>query len=105
LRCLETPEGVSIEVADDGAGFDLEALRRKAKRDAPTDRGIELAFLPGLSTRETPDELAGHGVGLGAVYDELREVGYSVDLASERGRGARILIHPRVRTVTEAAHV
>lgn len=104
LRCLETPEGVSIEVDDDGAGFDIEALNEKARGHASTRQGIELAFLPGLSTRETPDEIAGHGVGLGAVYDELMAVGYSVCLASQRGRGARILIHPRADTLAEAAH-
>ena len=56
LRCLETLEGVSIEVEDDGAGFDIEALAQKARSHASTRQGIELAFLPGLSTRETPDE-------------------------------------------------
>lgn len=104
LRCLETLEGVSVEVEDDGAGFDIEALTQKARSHAATRQGIELAFLPGLSTREAPDEVAGHGVGLGAVYDELLAVGYNVQLASQRGRGARILIHPRDQTVTVAAH-
>jgi len=104
LRCLATHEGVSIEVEDDGAGFDLEALSRKASPSDSTRKGLELAFLPGVSTRETPDELAGHGVGLGAVYDELGEVGYSVRLVSERGRGARILIFPRQSPATKIAH-
>jgi two-component system chemotaxis sensor kinase CheA len=105
LRCLETPEGVRIEVVDDGAGFDVDALRQKANSLDANEQGIELAFLTGVSTRDTPDELAGHGVGLGAVYGELAAMGYIVNLASERGRGARVLIHPRASAVTEAAHV
>jgi two-component system chemotaxis sensor kinase CheA len=85
LECRETPRGVEIRVSDDGAGFDTGALG---------GAGLERAFAPGVSTRSTPDELGGFGVGLGAVRDELKQVGYLVELKSENGTGASVLIEP-----------
>jgi HAMP domain-containing protein len=91
LGCEETDGGVVIHVTDDGAGFDEDALRRTA-RDSLRAPGLEVAFAPGVTTRAAPDELAGHGVGLGAVRDALLEAGYAVGLDSRRGAGARISI-------------
>ncbi|HEV8547863.1 MAG TPA: ATP-binding protein, partial [Polyangiaceae bacterium] len=89
LECRETERGVEIRVSDDGGGFDLDAL---------PGGDIEGAFAPGLSTRSRPDELGGFGVGLGAVRDELKDVGYVVSLSSERGSGATVLIEPAAAT-------
>jgi two-component system, chemotaxis family, sensor kinase CheA len=93
VSCLERAQGVAIEVRDDGAGFDVEALRRAANGRAQ-GAGVELAFLSGISTRARPDELAGHGVGLAAVRDDLRKAGYIVRLEGARGSGAQIVIEP-----------
>jgi two-component system, chemotaxis family, sensor kinase CheA len=91
LRCEEERGGVLISVLDDGAGFDEEALRRAA-RDSLRAPGLEVAFAPGVTTRVAADDLAGHGVGLGAVRDALEEAGYAVSLDSRRGAGAKISI-------------
>jgi len=95
LTCKEAPGGVVIEVSDDGAGFDVKALGDRAPDADAAHGGLELAFLPGVSTREVPDDLAGLGVGLGAVREELRRVGYLVSMGSDRGKGATALIEPR----------
>jgi HAMP domain-containing protein len=91
LRCAEAEHGVTVEVEDDGSGFDEEGLRRAA-RSSLRAPGLEVAFTPGVTTRAVPDELAGHGVGLGAVRDALLEAGYDVSLESRRGAGSRISI-------------
>lgn len=91
LDCEEVEGGVCIRVTDDGGGFDEDALRRAAKTSLGPP-GLEVAFSPGVTTRATPDELAGHGVGLGAVRDALSEAGYEVSLDSRRGAGATISI-------------
>jgi len=85
LDCRETERGVEICVTDDGMGFDADALGGTA---------LEAAFAPGVSTRKIPDELGGFGVGLGAVRDELNEIGYLVNLQSKSGTGASVLIEP-----------
>jgi two-component system chemotaxis sensor kinase CheA len=90
LRCTEAKHGVTVEVEDDGGGFDEDALGRAAR--SSLGAGLEVAFTPGVTTRAVPDELAGHGVGLGAVRDALLEAGYEVTLDSRRGAGARVSI-------------
>jgi two-component system, chemotaxis family, sensor kinase CheA len=96
LSCQELPDGVSIEVRDDGAGFDLDLLRRRAAQHGHTgEAALELAFVAGVSTREGRDDLAGNGVGLGAVRDDLEQVGYKVSVSSQPGQGARVRIAPR----------
>jgi chemotaxis protein histidine kinase CheA len=91
LACEETAGGVTVHVSDDGGGFDEEGLRRAARTSLRAP-GLEVAFAPGVSTRATPDELAGHGVGLGAVREALLEAGYDVGLDSRRGAGSTISI-------------
>jgi len=93
LSCREASGGVEIRVHDDGAGFDTTAFAGET---------LEAAFEPGRSTRKTADELGGFGVGLGAVRDELKEIGYLVKLRSESGIGASVLLGPEGRA-TEGA--
>lgn len=76
---------VWIEVADDGAGIDLEALRRRAEETHGPDHNLgsdfALLFEDGLSTRQDTDLSAGRGVGMAAVK------------RSVEGRGGRIDVH------------
>ncbi len=96
--CHDRADGVMIGVNDDGAGFDLLALQRRANVQGhvlgDTMDMLDIAALPGISTREASDELAGHGVGLGAVREELRQVGYVLRLVPTNGCGAQISIEP-----------
>lgn len=99
LACEDGPDGVVIAVVDDGAGFDLAALRREAAHlghalAEGAEDVLDVAALPGVSTRSLKDDLAGHGVGLGAVRDELSRVGYAARLAPATGHGTRILLEP-----------
>jgi len=88
LSCRESSDGVEIRVHDDGAGFDSKAFAGES---------LEAAFDAGRTTRTTPDELGGFGVGLGAVRDELKEIGYLVNLRSESGIGASVMLGPAGR--------
>lgn len=93
LKLLARREGerIRIELHDDGGGFDLEALARKgaARGLHPADDAarIELAFLPGLSTREVATELSGRGRGLDAVRHAVRKLGGTVSVARTDSRG------------------
>jgi two-component system chemotaxis sensor kinase CheA len=95
ITCRERAAGVVVIVSDDGAGFDEDALREKSGTFELAGRDVvELAFAAGVSTRAQPDELAGHGVGLGAVRAELQQAHYLVSIGSERGKGVTALIEP-----------
>jgi len=90
-------ERVEIVVADDGRGFDLDAIRAKARSRGLTvpqgEREIaRLAFLPGFSTSANLTEISGRGVGLDVVRAAVESQRGSCDVASEAGRGSRILL-------------
>ena len=88
-----------LTIADDGAGIDFEVVRRRA-----VDRGLvseadstslsrgEIAkflFMPGFSTAQTVTQISGRGVGMDVVKATIREMGGSVSVSSELGRGTQ----------------
>ena len=79
---LTTDSGPKTAVVeDDGAG-----LRSGVD-------GNEI-FEPGFSTAEGAAELAGHGVGLFAVKQELAQAGYDVSVTTGTSGGARFELRP-----------
>lgn len=87
-----------VTIADDGAGVDVSQLRVRAVEagliapvlaEAADDQTLlELLFLPGFSTRgNSPDMLAGRGVGLDIALSAARELGGVVHLATRIGQG------------------
>ena len=100
IRIAAMPQGshVVVEVEDDGAGIDGERLRQRAVErgliaaDAPLSprERLELAFLPGLSTREAVTETSGRGVGMDVVRANLAALGGRVELHSTPGQGTRV---------------
>ena len=96
--------GPVIVVEDNGAGIDLDRIVDRARSlgllDPSVDIGdpknaADLVFLPGLSTREASDGLAGRGIGLDAVRAYVHEAGYDVHFVTEKGNGTKFVIEPR----------
>lgn len=97
-----TREGsmAAIEVKDDGAGIDSEAVRRKAVKlgfipsDSPlTDQEVIRYILePGFSTREAVTQVSGRGVGMDVVNTAVKSMGGSLNMSSERGAGTRMVV-------------
>jgi two-component system chemotaxis sensor kinase CheA len=82
-----------ITISDDGAGVDVPAVRKRAVEsgvvtevlaDAADDQTLlELLFLPGFSTRgQSPDLLAGRGIGLDITLASVQKLGGSIRLSS-----------------------
>ncbi|MGZ6825347.1 MAG: hybrid sensor histidine kinase/response regulator [Mycobacteriales bacterium] len=91
---------VVIEVADDGAGVDEDAVRDKAVRlgllaadsTATGSALLSLLFTPAFTTSDTVTETSGRGVGLDVVRDAVEELGGSVEVRSERGAGTSFVL-------------
>ncbi|MEP0201084.1 MAG: response regulator [Halioglobus sp.] len=89
-----------ITLTDDGRGMDPDALREVAfKRgldidvDALTDEdALRLIFHRGFSTAVTVSEVSGRGVGMDVVLAEVQQLGGSIDISSELGRGTTFSI-------------
>ncbi|MHC1788724.1 transporter substrate-binding domain-containing protein [Solidesulfovibrio sp.] len=93
---------VTIEVADDGRGVAVESIRSRAFEQglagaeelaAMDDAAIlELLFRDGFTSRREVGDLSGRGVGLAAVRAEARDLGGSVSVINNPGRGLRLCV-------------
>ncbi|MGA9333147.1 MAG: Hpt domain-containing protein [Rudaea sp.] len=102
---------VVLRVSDDGRGMDRDAIRQKAiergllKPDAQlSDRDLYGFILEtGFSTAEQVTQLAGRGVGMDVVHNEIKQLGGSLAIDSTRGSGTTFIIRlPFTLAVTQA---
>ncbi|HEX6528523.1 MAG TPA: response regulator, partial [Burkholderiales bacterium] len=105
---------IALVFTDDGAGLDLEALRRKggemgllpADREATEAELAQLIFATGLSTAQSVTEIAGRGVGMDVVRSEIALIGGRIDITSARGAGTTFTVYlPLTLAVTQAVLV
>jgi two-component system chemotaxis sensor kinase CheA len=91
LRARRDGRTLVFSLRDDGRGIDWEAVRARATAAGlPAASRADLVhalFADGLSTRSEASELSGRGVGLGALRQVVIELGGSLDVESEPGRG------------------
>jgi two-component system chemotaxis sensor kinase CheA len=95
---------VWIEVSDDGAGIDSQAVLQTAQqRGLTADDPLRLLFHAGFSTRDGSDISSGRGMGLSAAIEATRRVGGEIDIESKPGRGTRFRIRlPLTLSITRA---
>ncbi|HEY0661117.1 MAG TPA: Hpt domain-containing protein [Lysobacter sp.] len=105
---------VVLEVGDDGAGLDRAAIRRRGEErgliraDAVLgDSDLDMLILePGFSTADEVSRLAGRGVGMDVVASEVRQLGGTLDIHSEPGKGVNFTLRlPQTLAVTQAVFV
>lgn len=93
---------VNILLRDDGAGIDPVKLKTKAvakgiitaeEAAALSDReAVELVFHPGFSTAEAVTDVSGRGVGMDVVKSNIAQLGGTVEISSQVGRGTDVQI-------------
>ncbi len=100
-----------IDVADDGRGLDVDAIRRKAyeldmlKPDSKvTDEEImELILTPGFTTAGKVTQSAGRGVGMDVVANEVKKLGGSLRISSVTGQGTNFTVRlPFTLAITQS---
>jgi two-component system, chemotaxis family, sensor kinase CheA len=97
LRAAQNGNQVVIQVADDGAGFNLGRIRQRARQlgraNADTLSVAELhrmVFEPGFSTAERVTDMSGRGVGMDVVRRNVEDLHGTVDVESVEGMGTTI---------------
>ena len=102
LRAFQESGQVVIEVADDGAGIAVEAVRAKAvarglvsadqAATLPEDRVLQFIFEPGFSTAAQVTSVSGRGVGMDVVRTNIEAISGTVDIQSVAGRGTTVRV-------------
>jgi len=100
LRAATAGDAVIIEVEDDGRGMDSARIGQQARAaglisgDAELDMAglLDVICAPGFSTRAEADLTSGRGIGMAVVRSTVLELGGSLSLWTEPGRGSRFTI-------------
>jgi two-component system chemotaxis sensor kinase CheA len=91
---------VLIEVSDDGAGINTEAVRERAVERGLIAAGAQLGeseifsliFQPGFSTARKVTDVSGRGVGMDVVRQRVESLRGTIDVASKPGQGTRVTL-------------
>jgi len=101
LQVTAQNEEIRIEIHDDGAGVDLAKVKQVAVERGLVDpnakksdqQWMTVIFEPGFSTLEAVSHIAGRGVGLDVVRNEVTGLGGRIDVESQRKQGTRFTIY------------
>lgn len=100
LSAFHSGANVLIQITDDGAGLDRDAIRRRAVErglippdaELPDKEIFGLIFSPGFSTAKTVTEISGRGVGMDVVKRGIDALRGSIEVESEKGIGSTITL-------------
>jgi two-component system chemotaxis sensor kinase CheA len=100
LSAIHAGASVSIEIRDDGAGIDDEAVRDRAIRSGLLSPETRLSpeelraliFEPGFSTAGKVSNLSGRGFGLDVVKTAIERLGGDLHLKTEPGKGSSFIL-------------
>jgi chemosensory pili system protein ChpA (sensor histidine kinase/response regulator) len=111
LKLQREGSEVIIQVADDGAGLDLDLIRQKARElgllvDDQTlsdQDAMELILMPGFTTAGQLTHAAGRGVGMDVVDNQVKKLGGSLRIESTPNEGTCFILRlPYTLAVTHA---
>ncbi len=95
LKVSQINDEIQITVSDDGAGINLQRVKEKAIKNKLIEPNAEVSeqvlmsiiFESGFSTADKVTQIAGRGVGLDVVRNDVSGLGGRVELSSEYGKG------------------
>jgi chemosensory pili system protein ChpA (sensor histidine kinase/response regulator) len=102
---------VVIDIADDGRGLDIAAIRRKAvdlgfvTSDTPLtdEEAMQFILRSGFSTADQLTQAAGRGIGMDVVANQVAKLGGTLSISSRRGLGTTFTLRlPFTLAVTQA---
>jgi two-component system chemotaxis sensor kinase CheA len=92
---------IVIEITDDGAGINSEAVFNKAVEKGLIDSNTtltdaqvyDLLFEPGFSTVEEVTDISGRGVGMDVVKRNIQSLGGRIQVESKPGKGSKFKVN------------
>jgi len=92
---------VVLMLSDDGAGIDIDAVRKKATAQGLIDNStatsdhdvLQFIFHAGFSTAKKVTQISGRGVGMDVVSSEIKQLSGRVSIDSKKGKGTRFEVH------------
>jgi two-component system, chemotaxis family, sensor kinase CheA len=114
VRIVRDGDRITLSVADDGAGVDIERVRARAVErgllsaevapHARDEEVLDCLFAAGLSTRDSASEISGRGIGLDAAHATVVQHGGNVRLESRPGKSTTaVATVPDVRSCMDVA--
>jgi chemosensory pili system protein ChpA (sensor histidine kinase/response regulator) len=100
-----------LELSDDGAGLNFDAIRAKGEekgfllpgQPASQEELIALLLRPGFSTAKAVTQISGRGVGMDVVNAAIRAMRGALLIQTEPGQGSRFIVRlPFSLAVTQA---
>ena len=100
LKASNEGNQIVIEIKDDGAGIDVEKVRKKAvERDLihpdkviTEQDAFNLIMQPGFSTADKISNISGRGVGLDVVKTMINNLKGTISINSAKGKGTSFII-------------
>lgn len=102
LEAFHRGNSICIEVRDDGAGINLERVRKKiVEREMATVAQVEkmgdrelisYVLKPGFSTAPAVTDLSGRGMGMDIVISKIEKLSGTVEINSVEGQGTHVTI-------------
>lgn len=94
---------IVVKIADDGAGLDLDKIKKKALEkglfseetlNSMSNKDLfQLILYPGFSTSSTVNNISGRGVGMDVVEKSLEEIHGSLEIDSSKDQGTTIYLN------------
>jgi two-component system chemotaxis sensor kinase CheA len=102
LTAYGAGDQVVIKIEDDGRGINIDRLKAKAVeknllteeevQKMSDEEAIDLLGTPGLSTAKEVTDVSGRGVGMDVVITQVKAVGGSVKITTQKGKGTTMLL-------------
>lgn len=102
ISMLEEKDNYILSVSDDGGGIDIETLKQKkfAKEiesysnidDLTYEDAISMIYEDGVSLSDDVNDIAGRGVGMSSLREEVLSLNGHISIDTEKGKGTTIQV-------------
>ncbi|SHK32171.1 two-component system, chemotaxis family, sensor kinase CheA [Desulfatibacillum alkenivorans DSM 16219] len=114
FRAFQKGGMILVRISDDGRGLDLDRIAEQAvEREiilpgetVDNSNVLDIICQPGFSTASAITALSGRGVGMDVVRNEVEQLGGTMQIETEKGKGTTFTLSlPLTFALLEALHI